>query len=39
MYANGEGVDRDLNHASRLFETACQSGDRTGCEAAKQLRK
>ena len=37
MYANGEGVDRDLDRAGSLFNTACKEGDSVGCDAAKQL--
>jgi TPR repeat protein len=39
MYANGEGVDRDLTHAKALFRSACASGDEIGCDAEAQLAR
>jgi TPR repeat protein len=37
MYANGEGVDRDMDQAAQWFHEACSSGDRVSCDAAKSL--
>jgi TPR repeat protein len=39
MYANGEGVDRDVAHAKALFRSACASGDEIGCDAEAQLAR
>jgi TPR repeat protein len=39
MYANGEGVDRDMEQAAQLFHEACASGDSVGCEAEQSLSR
>lgn len=37
LYLNGEGVTKDREKAKLLFESACNDGEKAGCEELKKL--
>jgi hypothetical protein len=39
LYANGEGVPRDLARAAALFDRGCKAGDEAGCDNHENERR